>query len=245
VPTTLAIFLVAGLLGQSPDVPQFLKDLSESSAYYYKSPDPSLGPKMLKALLKKENLEHPWFAQNGYVMGLISAQLGDIAAGNPKIVREYEANLPGATLAGRKVIVQTLKNCGDKDTVKNIDAWLADPKYADIQSELKDLKKHIEDPNRKSVRDRPAKDPDDLDLLWCNFFITGEYAPVSRILDVFDLPDAKENEVLKRVARWSLGSNLQRHPRLVELIRKHTNERASGSRKVVDQMILTLPKKDK
>ena len=85
------------------------------------------------------------------------------------------------------------------------------------------------------------KTPDDLDLLWSNFFITGEYEPVARILDVFDLPDAKENEVLKRVGRWSLGSNLQQHPKLVELVRKHTAERPKESRKVIDELIVPTP----
>ena len=139
-------------------------------------------------------------------------------------------------MAGQKVIVQEFRSCGDKETVKKVDAWLADPKYAGIQSELKDFKKYLEDPQRKSVRGRLAKDPDDLDLLWSNFFITGEYAPISRILDVFDLPDAKENEVLKRVARWSLGSNLQQHPKLVEIVRKHANGRPKESRKVIDEL---------
>jgi hypothetical protein len=240
----VAFILVAGILGQTPDLPPVIKDFSKRATFYYRSPDPTLGPKMLQELLKKENIEHPWFAQNGYVLGLIGAQLGDIACGNPKIVREYEAAFPDAALTGRKVVVRALRNCGDKDTVKKIDAWLADPKYADVQGELKDLKKHLEDPNRRGVRDRPATSPDDLDLLWCNFFITGEYAPISRILDVLDLPDARENEVLKRVARWSLGSNLQQHPKLVQLVREHAKQRAAGSRKAIDEMILSRPKND-
>src|SRR5207302_367805 len=105
---------------------------------------------------------------------------------------------------------------------------------ADLRPELEALKNHLKDPARKHVRDRPARTPKDLDLLWANFFVTGEYAPVSRILDVFDLPAGKDNEVLKRVARWSLGSNLQQHPRLVELVHKHAKDRREGSRKVID-----------
>ena len=100
-------------------------------------------------------------------------------------------------------------NCGDKETMKRIDAWLADRRYAGVRPELEALKKHLQDPKRTHVRDRPAQEPKELDLLWGNFFITGEYAPVSRILDVFDEPDASELDTLKRVARWSLGSNRQ------------------------------------
>src|SRR5262249_40919802 len=152
---------------------------------------------------------------------IIAAQLGDIAAGKSEVVRKYEAALQTAPVAGQKVIIGALMNCGDKDTAKKIDGWLTDKRLLPVKPELEALQKRLADPKRKHVRDRPAKTPDDLDLLWSNFFITGEYAPISRILDVFDQPDAKENEVMKRVAKWSLGSNLQQHPKLVEIVEKN------------------------
>jgi hypothetical protein len=65
---------------------------------------------------------------------------------------------------------------------------------------------------------------------------------VSRILDVFDMPAAKENEVLKQVARWSFGLNVQNHPKLVELVRKHKKDRPAGSQKVIDETIIFLKK---
>jgi hypothetical protein len=238
--TSYVVLLVTSLVGQSADLPPFVKEQAKTVTFYYQSPDTGLGPKLLKELLKKENLEHPWFAKNDYVLLLNAALLGDIATGNPKVVREYEAAFTDAPLAGRRVIVRSLMNCGDRETLKRIDAWLADPRYADSRPELEALKKHLEGPGRKHVRDRPAQTPDDLDLLWGNFFITGEYAPVSRILDVFDLPDAQDNLVLKRVARWSLGSNLQQHPKLVKLVQEHAQGRPEGSRKVINELIRTL-----
>jgi hypothetical protein len=238
--TSVALMLVARFAGQPADLPPFVRDLAQTTTFYYKAPDPGLGPKLLKELLKKENIEHPWFAKRDDVLILIGSQLGDIGKGKPRIVREYEAAFADAPLPGRRVIVGALMNCGDKETGKQIEAWLADPQGADIRPELEALKKHLEDPARKHVRDRPAREPLDLDRLWGNFFITGEYAPVSRILDVFDLPEDKDNEVLKRVARWSLGSNLQQHPKLSELVQNHAKERPEGSRKVVEELIATL-----
>jgi hypothetical protein len=234
------LILVSSIVGQPSDRPPFVKEYAKTLTFYYQSPDPGLGPKLLKELLKKENLEHPWFAENDYALLLNAALLGDIAAGNPRIVRAYEDAFSDATPAGRRIIVRSLMNCGDRETLKRIDAWLADRHYADSRPDLEALKKHLEDPGRKHVRDRPARDPDDLDLLWGNFFITGEYAPVSRILDVFDVPDARDNLVLKRVARWSLGSNLQQHPKLFELARRHAKERPKASRQVVEEIIRTL-----
>ena len=240
-----AVVLVVGLVGQPPDLPPFIKEHAKTVSFYYKAPDPKLGPRLLRELLQKENIEHPFFAKDDHVLLLIGAQLGDIAMGNAKIVRGYETAFADAPPMGRRVIVRALMNCGDKETVKQAGAWLADRRYADLRAELEALQKHLADPKRKQVRDRPAKEPKDLDYLWGNFFITGDYAPVSRILDVFDQPDTKENEVLKRVARWSLGSNLQQHPRLVEVIQKHAKNRPEGSRKVIDSLILTIPKEEK
>jgi hypothetical protein len=234
------VLVVAGLVGQAPDQPPFVKEHAKTITFYYKAPNPGLGPKLLKELLKKENLEHPWFAKNDYALLLNAALLGDIAAGKAKIVRQYEAAFTDAPAAGRRVIIHSLRNCGDQETLKRIDAWLADPRYADSRRDLQALKKHLEDPGRNHVRDRPARTPDDLDLLWGNFFITGEYVPVSRILDVLDLTDAPDNMLLKRVAWWSLGSNLQQHPRLAELVQEHAKKRPERSRKAVDELIRTI-----
>src|SRR5260370_38342842 len=132
-------------------------------------------------------------------------------------------------------------NAGDKETLKRFDAWLAGNVTAAQRAELEALKKHLEDPKKKTVRDQSAVDPKDLDFLWCDFFITGEYAPISRILDVFDQPDTKQNQILKRVAKWSLGSNFEQHPKLVEIVKKNAKGRPEGSRKVIDELLNPVP----
>jgi hypothetical protein len=226
------------------DLPPFVTKYTKTVTFYYKSPDPELGPKLLKELLKKENIEHPWFVGKDNVLMLNGAVFGDIAAGHPKIVRQYESAFVDAPLAGRRIILRALMNCGDPETTKHVAAWLADERYSDCRAALDELKKHLDNPKRQHVRDRPARTPDDLDLLWINFFVTGEYAPISRILDVLDLPDAKENEIMKRVTKWSVGSNLEQHAKLVELVQKHLKERPEASRKVLNELISSLPKSD-
>jgi hypothetical protein len=224
--------------------PPFFQQYAQVGMNFYKNPDPKLGPKMLKDLLKKENLEHSMFARDDFTLILIGAQIGDIVTGKPELVRECEAMFADTTPRGRKVIMRALTNCGDKETAKKVGEWIKDPKYADQKADLEALKANLEDPKRAHVRDVPAKNPEDLDFLWVNFFVTGEYAPISRILDVFDQPATKENETLRRVARWSFGSNVQQHPKLVELVMKHKDERAAGSKKVIEETIITFnPKK--
>jgi hypothetical protein len=116
--------------------------------------------------------------------------------------------------------------------------WLKDAANDDVKGDLDALQKHLADPERKHFRELPVKTPHDIDLLWGNFYITGEYEPVSAILDVFDRPDDKETAVLRRVGKFSLGSNLQRHPKLVELVQKHRPERGAGAD--VDDLAPTL-----
>jgi hypothetical protein len=238
---TACLLLTAAVgVGQPPEVPPFVKDYAKAVTFYYQAPDPTLGPKVLKEFLKKENLEHPWIVAHEHVQNLNIAALGDIGAGQPKVVREYEAAFADAPHKGRRLILRVLANCGDKKTVEQVNAWLADDRYAEVRAELQSLKKSLEGPKRKHACDRAARTPDDLDFLWVNFFVTGEYAPIARLLDVFDVPDTKENAVLKRVARWSLGSSLQQHPPLVVLLQKHAKDRPEASRKVIDELMGTL-----
>jgi hypothetical protein len=160
--TSSILLLLTGLVSQPPDLPNFAKEYSKILTYYYLNPDPKIGPKMLKDLLKKENLEHPFFVRRNDVPGLLGAQIGDIGAGKPEIVREYEATFDDASPAGRKVVIRALENAGDKDTAKKVGEWIKDPKYADRKADLEALKKHLEDPKRQHVHDRPAKEPIDL-----------------------------------------------------------------------------------
>jgi hypothetical protein len=238
---SLVLTVLAAQVAQPGGQPPFVTEYVQKATFYYKDPDPELGPKMLKAILAKENLEHPFFVKNAFILDLIAAQIGDIGAGHPKVVRAYEAAFADAPPAGRKIILNALRNAGDKETVKQVQAWAADKKYADQKAELEALQKHLEDPKRTHVRDRPVKEPKDIDFLWANFFTTGEYAPVSRILDVFDRADT--DDTLKRLAQWSLGSNLQQHPKLVELVMKNAKDRPPGSKKAIDDLIITFPKK--
>lgn len=218
-------------------VPPVIVEYSEAMMFFYEKPDPKLGPKLLRELLKAENITHPWFQKRPDVLRVIGAQLGDIASGKSELVREYEAAYAVANLTGRRVIIRSLLNCGDGETVKKIDGWIANADSAELNRELRALKAYLSDPNRQHVRDKRAKTPHDLDLLWGNFFITGEYKPVSRILDVLDQPDVADNYDLKRVVRWSLESNLRQHPKLEEIVRKGMAERKGTSRKELEQIL--------
>jgi hypothetical protein len=239
-----AVILTAAVLGFPPgDLPPVIPAFGPKLENYYKKPDPKLAEQFFIEILKPENIDHPWFIKRGDVLEIMGTQLGDLAKGKGERVRSYEAAFPSCTRQGKKLIIAALKVCGDEPSQAAVSAWLKDAADKELKGELEALQAHLADPERRHFRELPVKTPHDIDLLWGNFYITGEYEPVSRILDVFDRPeDDKDAAVLRRVGKFSLGSNLQRHPRLVEVIQKHRQERGAGSEKALSELIIEFKK---
>ncbi len=236
-----ALFVVASILGQPGNLPSFIKKYSRSMTFYYESTDPSRAMVMMKAFLEKSNIEDSWYENKAHVQAIIGSQFADIARGNPQVLRSYEEEFETATTtAGRKFLLKVLAQCGDQATALKAQSWLNHDKFTAVRPGVEALKKILDGPPPKHVADRAAKTPDDLDLLWANFFITGRYPAVSRILDVLDLPEDRQNAVLKRVARWSLASNLQQHPKLTKLVNEHLEERGELSRKAFKEITLEM-----
>jgi len=239
----LVFSIVGAVSAQPPDLPPAVKEYAPFITYYYTNPQPEKAKQMLVDIIKPENLDHPWYKDRGFVFQLMAANLGDIGYGQVKMVRYYESKFAGAPDGGKRIVIRALQTCGDKTTVERVDKWLADDANAGVKKELAALKAHLADPNRKRSRNTAPKNPPDLDYLWGDYFATGEYAPISRILDVFDLADAPENARLKQAARFSTQSNFQQHPKLVELVKKKLDERGAGSKAAVEEMLNAVEKK--
>jgi hypothetical protein len=239
----VATLLTAAALSFPPaDLPPVVPAFGPRLENYYRKPDPKIAEEFLVALLKPENLEHKWFDAHTDVLDIMGTQLGDLAREREETIRRYESEFPKTTVRGKRVLLAALKVCGDESSEKTVAGWLKDEGNAALKDDLEALQKHLADPDRKHFRELPVRTPHDVDLLWGNFYITGEYEPVSTILDVFDRPDDDQTPVLRRVAKFSLGSNLQRHPQLVALIQKHRQERGAGSEKALSELILEFKK---
>lgn len=245
-----ALFVVASILGQPGNLPPFIKNHSRTLTFFYEKPDPNLGPTLLKAFLDPNNIDDPWYQNKAHVTAIIASQFAEIARDQPKVIRAYEDLFPTASDSGRSFLVKVLYQCGDETTAQKTQQWLEKPEFQDNRKALETLGKSLSEadktkPAKARIVDRPAKTPDDLDLLWANFFIHGDYPAVSRILDVLDLPDNRENMLMRRVARWSLTSNLKQHKRLVKIVMEHTEERGPGSKKVINEIIISPPQGNK
>jgi hypothetical protein len=153
---------------------------------YHHEPTPKRVPEMLHGVLKGRLAAEFTAKEPPHKLVLLAHAFGHMARGNAALVRGFEAQFAASTRPGQLFLLTVLPVCGDQETVKQIRAWQQDPKFDDLKTPLEITHSLLSDPKRRLPRDRPARLPTDLDLLWADFLVTGEYAPVSRILDVFD-----------------------------------------------------------
>jgi hypothetical protein len=165
--------------------PHFVEALGQFISSYHEKPAPDEVPQWLEILLADDTLNQ----LNPHQFELVAHSFGHIGRGNVKLVRLYEASFDNARLRGKVLVIRILRVCGDADTVAAITKWESTTEWEEPTNELASARQFLEDPKRTLPRDRPAQVLEDLDLLWADFLTTGEYAPVSRILDVLDGPD--------------------------------------------------------
>jgi len=76
--------------------------------------------------------------------------------------------------------------------------------------------------------------PQVLDMLWASFFATGDDLPVQKIISVLHLSKDGHGEeiIVGGAANWSLKSNIQQHPKVLEICKKELIT-AQGETKVI------------
>ena len=225
---------------REPEVPAALQKNVPVMTFFYTDPQPEKAQQVLADLISPENVNNPWYQERGVVLQLMAANLGDIAFGHEELIRHFESKFAAAPEMGKRIILRALGTCGDTTTAQVVEQWLSDTANANIKMELTRLKERLASSDRKRLRDAPANDPIDLDYLWGDFFATGEYAPVSRIFDVFDLPNDPAHSELKQAAQYSAITNIQQHPKLVDLLKKNLDARSEGSKTMITEMLRRL-----
>jgi hypothetical protein len=196
--------VVIGLATATADASkeQKIEEIAEFLGNYYRAPAPEKAAKFFGLLLDEKLIDEPFFNESTEQrLNLTGHSFGLIARGKPKLVRFYESKYPSASKRGRLLLLEALWVAGDKETKRKLGQWGKDATDRDLAMAIGFTHAQLEMPKRRMPRDLLALTPTDLDLLWCDFLITGEYAPVSRILDVLDRPDElryKINEQLRQ-----------------------------------------------
>src|SRR5262249_40196469 len=116
--------------------PPILLECEKLISTYHRSPAPEKALQLLGQVLRKENIEHPALAAGADSLPLLGCAFGHMARGNPKLVRGYEAQFAGTTPTGRRLLLDCLRYCGDDQTLRQLDAWLADPAFGDLKEPL-------------------------------------------------------------------------------------------------------------
>jgi hypothetical protein len=185
-------------------------------SHYYEHPTPERFVAEVQALSKAGNLANPKSA------ALISVFLGRIMAANPSQVGGWLTQLDNLKGGDRQTVLFAAKLSGTKEAQDYLGRQPDGEKYRGKQVDVRAL-----EPNNPTV----------LDMLWADFFATGEAAPVRRIvvalnydkysgaLDRYaksektekDRNDAILDTVFK-AAMWSLESNAQQHRRVGEIL---------------------------
>lgn len=142
----------------------------------------------------------------------------------------------------------------DKDIVFGflLVLWYVDTDYSFKKikefSEYKHLKRYHKDIT--SILNQQPLDlfnaeivsPDHLDMLWCDFFATGNEASIERIST--KLKDLKSEDAVQKVtagsARWSLISNSVQHDRVYQICQKLAETTADPELKAQLETIVTL-----
>jgi hypothetical protein len=256
---------------------------------------------LLETMLKEQALGHACFRERPDRFIILAHAYGHLARGKPELVRLYERLFPKPfnDLAGRRFLLAALALCADDDTRAALDAWHGDGTLRDLRPEIDEVRTALAEKSLQLPRAREPREPLDLDLLWVDFFVTGDYPPVERILGILDRPDALRAKIsgaltrdpdlraplfqtlktlgmvdpeepeslidvdldylvsrrnvgatgsaadalrtlnqqlelrredwqgfaMKGVADWSMASNVQHHPRLMELLKSHLADR--------------------
>lgn len=196
--TLLVPFLLSlpnGALAQSSSEKQAAFD--RFTSHYYEAPQPERAPEMLHVFLtdivpSKQDLQ-----QDTHSLMLAAYFFGRLGVGHSHLVRQYEALFATSPPVGRLALLEVLRICGDEITRTKLQQWQADPAFQSHHSQLTSVRERLGAP-MVSPLSRETATPADLDLLWMEFFLTGDPKPIRKLLDVVDRPD----HIRQRLDQW-------------------------------------------
>jgi hypothetical protein len=81
--------------------------------------------------------------------------------------------------------------------------------------------------------------PQVLDMLWASFFATGDDLPVQKIISVLHMSKDGHGEeiIVGGAANWSLKSNAQQHPKVLEICKKELLKAQGETKAILEEIV--------
>lgn len=149
--------------------------------FYYTNPQPEQIPDAMKYIVQSNYLDKNNFWSTSYMFG-------EIALKEPTLVDEYLNILDNIEPKNRLFIIYALTICGNEKVKKYLENKLIDPAWSNDKGLLeKALQQKM--PLKYDPINTEVKVSNDLDMLWANFFITGNEQAVIKIIQVTERSD--------------------------------------------------------
>ncbi|MBY0358107.1 MAG: hypothetical protein K2W82_08910 [Candidatus Obscuribacterales bacterium] len=212
---------------QGPKAIENLDDLKAWMTFYYLHPQPELTVQAIN-FADKENLFQ------GNSLAPLQAFFSRVFAQNPDKIKAIFSETKAVKDTSRSFILSAIWGSDSKEGGELLNT-LANQLPEKAKNEfLKEISKKAPAPEAM-----PIDSPDVLDMLWACFSASGNEKYVKRIMTV--LPGDKENKDLNKMllasaAKWSLASNAEQHPKVMEICR--TTESENPDLKVYMQEII-------
>lgn len=185
-------------------------------SHYYEHPTPERFVPEVKALSKAGNLSSP------NTSALVSVFLGKIMAANPTQVDGWLAQLGDLKDGDRQTVLAAANVSGTREAQAYLGRQPDAEKYRGKPIDIRAIE---------------PKSPTVLDMLWADFYATGEAGPVRRVvtalnydkytgaIDRYAKSEKTEKdrndaifEAVFKAALWSLQSNAKQHSRVCEVL---------------------------
>ena len=171
--------------------PASVRSAFELLGHFHERPDADKACVILEQMLKAGALSDPSFQERPDRFVILAHGYGHLARGQAERVRLFERFFVRVAkdTASQRFLLAALAVCADEDTPKALKAWRQNDSFQNVWAEIEEIQTALQEKSLKLPRDREPRLPLDLDLLWIDFYVTGEYPPIDKILGVLDRPD--------------------------------------------------------
>jgi tetratricopeptide (TPR) repeat protein len=216
-----------------------VQDIGKFMTYYYMHPEPNRIPEVVKSIASSQDIANcERLDEHG--MNLMAYTFVRGADPN-KSIRMYEKLFTESKGKSRALILTILQLGGDEATR----VFLQNQLKAAHTKKSKDAIKAALDRgigNMPKPLEYQPSDPDHLDLLWAEFFVTGNPKAVVYIInaacsDESD-PDAGRFDLTSGAAKWSLNSNAKQHEKVLSICESELKKRKLSRSRFLLSMII-------